>query len=57
MGLSPFNTFGLVSSLHIWLPHENSITVLVIPLVVIMIAMLLRPLHQHFRHYLNQSLL
>lgn len=57
MGLSPFNTFGLVSSLHIWLQHENSITVLVIPLVVIMIAVLLRPLHQHFRHYLNQSLL
>lgn len=52
MRLSPFNTFGLVSSLHIWLPHENSITILVIPLVVIMIAVLLM-LHQHFRHYLN----
>lgn len=37
MGLSPLGSFSLVSSLHIWLPHGNTITI-VIPLVVIIIG-------------------
>lgn len=37
MGLSPFNSFGLVL-IYIWLLHGNTITIVVITLVVIILA-------------------